>query len=70
VRGGGAEQPPPFCFTVDKICFLFVELRRRAIPLLNAGELLPVLEVDNACAPLDLDPTVAYQFGKLKWPDE
>jgi hypothetical protein len=66
VRGGGAEQPPPFCFTVDKILFLSVELRRRAVPLLNAGESLVCLEVDDDDAPLDHDPTVAYRFGVLK----
>jgi hypothetical protein len=24
----------------------------------------------DAPAPLDLDPSVAYRFGKVKWPDE
>jgi hypothetical protein len=70
VHGGGFEQPPSICITAVKNFFLSIELCRRAVPLLNAGELLPVLEVDDACALLDLDPTVAYRFGKLKWPDE
>jgi hypothetical protein len=66
VRGGGAEQPPSFCFTVDKIFFLSIELRRRAIPLRNAGESLACLEVDDDDAPLDRDPMVAYRFSVLK----
>jgi hypothetical protein len=24
---------------------------------------------DDACAPLDPDPSVAYRFGAVKWPD-
>jgi hypothetical protein len=63
VRGGGAEQPPSICIPAVEFFFPCVELRHRAVHLLNAGELLPVLEVDDACVPLDLDPSVTYQFG-------
>jgi hypothetical protein len=37
---------------------------------LHAGELPALAEVDDACEPLDLDPSVAYRFGAIKWPDE
>jgi hypothetical protein len=33
---------------------------------LHAGELPALAEVDDACAPLDLDPSVAYRFGAVK----
>jgi hypothetical protein len=37
---------------------------------LHAGELPALAEVDDACAPLDLDPSVAFRFGAVKLPDE
>jgi hypothetical protein len=47
---------------------------RRALAVeyssLHAGELPALAEVDDACAPLDLDPLVAYRFGAVKLSDE
>jgi hypothetical protein len=63
VRGGGAEPPLSICITAVKLCFLSIELRRRAVPLLNAGESLVCPAVDDDDAPLDLDPTGAYRFS-------
>jgi hypothetical protein len=41
VHGGGVEQPSSICITAVKNFFLSIEPRRRAVPLLNAGEFLP-----------------------------
>jgi hypothetical protein len=63
VRDGGVEPPLSICITAVKFCVLSIELRRRAVPLLNAGESLVCPAVDDDDAPLDLDPAVAYRFS-------
>jgi hypothetical protein len=66
VHGGGVEPPPSICITAVKIFFPCVELRHRAVPPALAGELLSEPEVDDARAPLDLDPAATYRFGCFK----
>jgi hypothetical protein len=57
--------PDSFPLAAVELCFLYARRRRRR--LLRCTQVSSTLAVEHdAPAPLDLDPSVAYQFGEIK----
>jgi hypothetical protein len=66
---GGGASPESFPPIAIKPCFLYAR-RRRHRHLHCTQVSSTIADEHDAPAPLDVHPSVAYRFGKIKWPNE